>query len=68
MPGGSVGTALNTLATILRDLGDLAAARPLAQRALTITETAYGPDHPDVATHRDKLAAIVREIGRSGGE
>ena len=26
------------------------AARPLAERALAITETTYGPDHPDVAT------------------
>ena len=31
---------------ILRDLGDPAAARPLAERALAITEATYGPDHP----------------------
>ena len=45
-----VGAALNTLATILCDLGELDAARPLAERALAITETAYGPEHPDVGT------------------
>ena len=30
--------------------GAAGAARPLAERALAITEAAYGPDHPDVAT------------------
>ena len=33
---------------ILRDLGDLAGARPLQERALGIDEAAYGPDHPVV--------------------
>ena len=34
---------------ILQDLGQPDEARPLAERALAITEAAYGPDHPDVA-------------------
>jgi hypothetical protein len=33
-----------------RDKGGwLAEARPLAERALAITQAAYGPDHPTVA-------------------
>ena len=40
-----------------------AAARPLAERALAITETAYGPDHPDVGTRLNNLAWILRDLG-----
>ncbi|MGW5153001.1 tetratricopeptide repeat protein, partial [Rhodococcus koreensis] len=32
-----------------KDLGDPGRARPLLERALTITEAARGPDHPAVA-------------------
>jgi hypothetical protein len=47
---------LNTLAAILDDLGDRQAARPLAERALAVAETALGPEHPDVREMRDGLA------------
>jgi hypothetical protein len=30
----------------------------LTERALAITEAAYGPDHPTVATIRNNLATI----------
>lgn len=46
------------LALILRDLGQPGPARPLAERAMTITETSYGPDHPTthvVRANPDKL-------------
>ena len=33
-----------------------AQARPLIERALAITEAAYGPDHPTVATDLNNLA------------
>ena len=46
---------------ILGDLGELDAARPLAERALAIDEAAYGPDHPDVAVFRRNLAQLERE-------
>ena len=42
--------------------------RPLVERALTLTETAYGPDHPTVGTLRANLAAIVHELGRPGDD
>jgi tetratricopeptide (TPR) repeat protein len=45
------------------ELGDFAAARPLAERALAIAETAYGPEHPDVGTSLNNLALIVGELG-----
>ena len=47
----------------MRDLGDFAAARPLAERALAIAETAYGPEHPIVGAALNTLAAILRELG-----
>ena len=40
-----------------------AAARPLAERALAIAETAYGPEHPDVGTALNNLAGILRDLG-----
>jgi tetratricopeptide (TPR) repeat protein len=41
----------------------LAEARPLEERALAITETAYGPDHPAVAIRLNNLAATLRDLG-----
>ena len=30
-----------------------------------MTETALGPDHPDVATSLENMAALYRKIGRA---
>jgi hypothetical protein len=38
--------------------------RPLAERALAITEAAYGPDHPDVAVRLNNLAQILQALGQ----
>ena len=43
---------LNDLARLLQDQGDLAAARPLFERALAIRERVLGPDHPDTGAIR----------------
>ena len=64
----TVGIRLHNLAMIVCDLGDFAAARPLAERALAIAETAYGPDDPTVGARRGNLVAIVRELERPGSE
>jgi hypothetical protein len=48
---------------VLLDLGDPAAARPLLERALTITEATYGPTHPDVATRLNNLAMVLQDLG-----
>ena len=57
---------LNNFALVLRDKGDLVAARPLHQRALAIREAALGPDHPDVAVSLVNLANVVAEQGDPG--
>jgi hypothetical protein len=49
---------------MLGDLGQQAEAGPLAERALAITEAAYGPDHPDVATRLNNLALILQDLGQ----
>jgi len=54
---------LDRAASYLLDLGQAAEARPLAERALTITEAAYGPDHPIVATELSNLALILQDLG-----
>ena len=45
----------------------LAQARPLAERALAITEAAYGPGHPVVAIRLSNLALILQDLGDPGG-
>ena len=35
-------------------------------RLLAISEQALSPDHPDVATRLDNLAATLRDLGRAG--
>ena len=42
------------------------ADEPLYKRALAIREKALGPDHPDVATSLDNLAALYRAQSRYG--
>jgi tetratricopeptide (TPR) repeat protein len=48
----------------LGELGWHAEALPLQQRALALTETALGPDHPDTAIRLGNLAAIYGALGR----
>ena len=36
------------------------------RRALAIDEKAFGPDHPDVATALNNLAALLRATNRLG--
>ncbi len=42
----------------------LAQAEPLYKRALAIYEEALGPNHPDVATSLENLAALYRASNR----
>ncbi|MDA0803982.1 MAG: tetratricopeptide repeat protein, partial [Planctomycetota bacterium] len=39
-------------------------AEPLYKRSLAIWEKALGPDHPDVATSLENLAALYRATKR----
>jgi tetratricopeptide (TPR) repeat protein len=56
---------LDRAASYLRVHARLAEARPLAERALTITEAAYGPDHPTVAIRLNNLAIILQDLGQA---
>jgi tetratricopeptide (TPR) repeat protein len=55
---------LTNAAGYLRMLGRPLDAQPLLERALTIDEATYGPDHPTAATHRNNLATVLRDLGR----
>jgi len=50
---------LNNLALVLRDQGDLDAARTLFEHALAIREARLGADHPDTVASREDLAAVA---------
>lgn len=50
--------SLNNLALLLRDQGDLVAARPHLERALAIREKVLGPGHPDTAASRRALESL----------
>ncbi|MER5528735.1 tetratricopeptide repeat protein, partial [Streptomyces sp. NPDC002677] len=43
-------------------MGRHADALPLEERALAISETALGPDHPDTATRLGNLATTFGEL------
>jgi hypothetical protein len=47
---------------ILRDLKLPQEARPLLERALSIDEATFGPDHPNVAIRLNNLALILRDL------
>jgi hypothetical protein len=57
-----VATARSKLGGVLRDLGDLPAARLELERALVIVEASLGPDHPTVAVLRGDLQRVLREL------
>jgi hypothetical protein len=44
-------------------LAAYAQARPFLERALTIREQLFGPDHPDIATSFNNLGALLRAQG-----
>ena len=56
---------VGNLAFTYWNLGRHADALPLEERALAITETTLGPDHPDTATRLNNLATTYRDLGRA---
>jgi len=60
-----VATSLNDLGSLLWNMGDLAGARPLFERALAIREKVFGPDHENVAKTLDGLAETLRKLGET---
>jgi hypothetical protein len=60
--------SLNDLAGLLLDQGDLAAARPLFERALAIFEKVLGPEHRDTARVRNHLGRLLEDQRRGSAE
>ena len=48
---------------LLQAMGDLAAARPYYERALTVSERVLGPEHPDTAISYGNLGSLVAAVG-----
>src|ERR1700689_2823550 len=61
--GADAAGLMDRAASYLKVHARLGEARPLAERALAITEAAYGPDHPAVATDLNNLALILKDLG-----
>jgi tetratricopeptide (TPR) repeat protein len=55
---------LDRAGNFLRVHGRPSDARPLLERALTITEDTYGSNHPDVAANLNNLATTLRDLGQ----
>ena len=53
--------------TILQAKGDLDGALRYTQRALTIDEKVYGPDHPNVAVDANNIGPILQDKGDLDG-
>lgn len=53
----------SNLASVERDLGDLASARRLYCRALEMDERRFDPDDPRLATHHSNLGLLELELG-----
>ncbi|HND22504.1 MAG TPA: tetratricopeptide repeat protein, partial [Acidobacteriota bacterium] len=58
--------ALNELAELYRDQGNLPKAESLHQRALAIREKVFGPDHIAVARSLNNLGLLYRDKGDFG--
>jgi tetratricopeptide (TPR) repeat protein len=58
---------LNQLGLYLRDRPQWTDARAALERALTIDEAAYGPDHPSVATTVSNLGGVLHALGDLAG-
>ncbi|MFB4285077.1 FxSxx-COOH system tetratricopeptide repeat protein, partial [Nonomuraea sp. MTCD27] len=61
-----LGRVLNQAAVFSIRQGRHLYAQDLCSRALAITDTALGPDHPNVAIRLGNLAASFRALGRPG--
>jgi tetratricopeptide (TPR) repeat protein/CHAT domain-containing protein len=59
-------TFLNNLGTLLRGIGDLAAARSYLEQGLEICRRVLGDDHPDTATSVNNLGMLLQDMGDFG--
>ena len=68
------GVALEAAARLFNEIGfyrsmraDFTTARAAFQRALTIDEKAFGPDHPNVARDVNNLGMVLQDLGDLDG-
>ena len=57
----------NELAIVLLSKGDLDGALKYSQRALSIDEKVYGPEHPTVAIRANNIGQILQDKGDLDG-
>ena len=55
---------MNNLAALYIREGRTSEGETLLKRALSIRQTAFGPDHPDVGNSLNNLAALYSREGR----
>jgi tetratricopeptide (TPR) repeat protein len=65
--GEQAGWLLDRAANYLHERGQYRQARPIAERALRVTEAALGAVHPEVAWRYDGLGAVLRRLGDLAG-
>jgi tetratricopeptide (TPR) repeat protein len=61
--GKAVGWLLDRASTYLRERAQYRQARPIAERALAVSQAALGPDDPEVAWRRDNLGRALHDLG-----
>jgi tetratricopeptide (TPR) repeat protein len=65
--GEQAGWLLDRAANYLHERGQYRQARPIAERALRVTEATLGAAHPEVAWRYDGLGATLRRLGDLAG-
>jgi tetratricopeptide (TPR) repeat protein len=65
--GEQAGWLLGRASTYLRERGQYRQARPIAERALTITKEALGPADPETAWRHDELGSVLQALGDLAG-
>jgi tetratricopeptide (TPR) repeat protein len=61
--GEATGWLLSRASAYLRERGQPRQARPLAERALTVTEAALPSDHTEVGARHDNLGLVLADLG-----
>jgi tetratricopeptide (TPR) repeat protein len=65
--GEAAGWLLARASRYLRGRGQYRQARPIAERALAVTEAALGPADPEVAWRCDELGNVLQNLGELAG-
>lgn len=61
--GEAAGWLLDRASTYLRERGQYRQAKPLAERAVAVTEAALRPDDLEVAWRHDNLGRVLQDLG-----